>query len=578
MQNKISIYLVALFLVSSVYSQSFDKNFIESLPENIAIDLQNRAMQRDADEQVQYRRPSTFIDKPEIVSDRFGSKIFSMMQTTLMPINEPNYDSSYILDFGDEVELQLIGERSYSKKIIIRGDGSINIEDLGKVYIAGLSLEDAVNLIRAKINSTFIGVDAFLTITSVRNIQVLVVGNVYNPGPYTLNGNSNIFHALSVSGGPSELGSFRSIKLIRENKIIETIDLYETLINGQFNLNKRLKSGDTIFVDPAKKIVSIDGAVKRPGEYEMINDENADQLLKFANGLSADADLFEMKLERIINGQIKQLPIINLDDLKKISLKDSDRIFIRAHSFREISVLGAVKNPGVYMMNEGDDMFDAISKAGGFSKNAYPFGGVYESKEARAIYEMAAEELYKDFLDVMLEMSQADVSKSGTAIDESSIKLTQELKETDITGRVIANFLDEDQDSPILVKDGDLILIPEKTSQVYVYGEIASEGAALYENNKDLFFYINKKGGLKTTADKKSIYILYPNGESKLLNSSRNIFAQNSKDDIQVYPGSVIFVPRKIDTGYSARMRAQAYATIIGNLGVSLASLSVLKD
>ena len=70
-----------------------------------------------------------------------------------------------------------------------------------------------------------------------------------------------------------------------------------------------------------------------------------------------------------------------------------------------------LKNPGVYMMNEGDDMFDAISKAGGFSKNAYPFGGVYESKEARAIYEMAAEELYKDFLDVMLEMSQADVSK-----------------------------------------------------------------------------------------------------------------------------------------------------------------------
>ena len=123
--------------------------------------------------------------------------------------------------------------------------------------------------------------------------------------------------------------------------------------------------------------------------------------------------------------------------------------------------------------------------------------------------------------------------------------------------------------------DGDLILIPEKTSQVYVYGEIASEGT--YENNKDLFFYINKKGGLKTTAD-KSIYILYPNGESKLLNNSRNIFAQNSKYDIQVYPGSVIFVPRKIDTGYSARMRAQAYATIIGNLGVSLASLSVLKD
>ena len=577
-KNKLKILFFTLLFIPYTHTQSLDENFLKSLPKDIAADLTKRTKEQEDREEVQYRRPSTFVKKPEPTSERFGAKVFSMMQSTLMPINEPNYDSSYVLDFGDELELQLVGEKSSIKKMQIRADGSINIEEIGKVYVAGLPLIEAIALVKAKINKSFIGVDAYLTLVNVRNIQVLVVGNVYNPGPYTLNGNSNIFHALSVSGGPSDLGSFRSINLIRNNELIETIDLYEIFINGDTNnLNKRLKSGDMIFVNPVNKVVSINGAVKRPGEYELIDNENASTLLTYANGLSAFADIFEMKLERIINGKIKQIPIVSLDDFPKIFPEDADKIFIRAYPFRKIEVRGAVKNPGIYLMNEGDNMFDAINKAGGYTKNAYPFGGIYESREAREVYEMAAEELYQDFLDEIIEMSQADLTQQAP-VSEDSIKLTEELKETEITGRVIADFLDESQDSPILVKDGDMIIIPEITSQVYVYGEVASEGAALFSTNSSIIDYIDRKGGLKNTADKKSIYILHPNGESELLKSSRNIFASNQSRDIKIYPGSVIFVPRKVDVGYSARMRAQAYATIIGNLGVSLASLSVLKD
>ncbi len=577
-RNKFNIFLLTILLVPLVHTQSLDENFLKSLPRDIAEDLTKRSQEKETMEEVQYRRPSTFIEKPEPTSERFGAQVFSMMQSTLMPINEPNFDSSYVLDFGDQVELQLVGEKSYMKKMLIRTDGSINIEEVGKVFVAGLPLSEAISLVRAKINEAFIGVDAYLTLISVRNIQVLVVGNVYNPGPYTLNGNSNVFHALSVSGGPSDLGSFRSINLIRNNKVVETIDLYEIFINGDTNnLSQRLRSGDMIFVNPVNKIVSIYGAVKRPGEYELIKNESAATLLKYANGLNAFADIFGMKLERILNGKIKQIPIISIDDFDKIMPQDADSIFIRAYPFREIEVRGAVKNPGIYMMNEGDDMFDAIKKAGGYSKNAYPFGGIYESREAREVYELAAEELYQDFLDEIIQLSQADPTQQSPVSDDS-IKLTEELKETEITGRVIADFLNEDQENPILVKDGDMIIIPEITSQVYVYGEVASEGAVVFSPNNNMLDYIDRKGGLKNTADKKSIYILHPNGESELLKANRNIFSSNETRNVKIYPGSIIFVPRKLDTGYAGRMRAQAYATIIGNLGVSLASLSVLKD
>ena len=140
-----------------------------------------------------------------------------MMQSSFMPINEPNFDSSYILDYGDELQIQLIGQKSYIKTIDIKRDGSISIEDVGKVFVGGQSLSNAVSMIKAKVNQLFIGTEAYVTLTNVRDIQVIVAGNVYNPGSYTINGNSNLFHALSVSGGPSETGTYRNINLLRNN-------------------------------------------------------------------------------------------------------------------------------------------------------------------------------------------------------------------------------------------------------------------------------------------------------------------------------------------------------------------------
>ena len=105
-----------LFFSSLNFAQDFDQSFLKSLPANVAEDLLKRSNDQKDLTETQYRRPSTFIEKPDISSNRFGMKVFSMMQSTLMPINEPNYDSSYVLDFGDEVEIQLVGQRSSSTK------------------------------------------------------------------------------------------------------------------------------------------------------------------------------------------------------------------------------------------------------------------------------------------------------------------------------------------------------------------------------------------------------------------------------------------------------------------------------
>ena len=136
-----------------------------------------------------------------------------------MPINEPNPDSSY-LDTGDVLNIQLIGQEDINDVFPIGGDGSISMPDVGKLTLAGLTLKEAVSLIKSKVANIYIGTDV-LSLDQIRDVNVLISGNAKNPGVYTLTGNSNILHAITVAGGINDFGSYREINLLRNGEIIE---------------------------------------------------------------------------------------------------------------------------------------------------------------------------------------------------------------------------------------------------------------------------------------------------------------------------------------------------------------------
>ncbi len=593
-----------LFLIPLAYSQAqeFDEEFLASLPEDVREDLLKKNSMQEELEEDRYRRPSSYIEKEdyrkqitdlkrqldrlendleesdkEDLAERFGTKVFSLMQTTFMPFNEPNFDGSYILDFGDVLEIQMVGQKSQSIIAPIKRDGSINIPDVGKVFLSGLALDNAVNLISSKIEASFTGVDAFTTLVSIRDIQIIVSGNVFNPGPYTLNGNSTLFHALAVSGGPSETGSFRKIELVRDNIIIETADLYDTFIHGKSSFSTRLRSGDLIFIRPVLNLVSISGAVKRPGIYELKEDENLSSAIIFANGINNRADLSEMSLIRLKDGLISKTAVANPLDFDTILSNDKDKIIVRNYPYRSVEIKGAVKVPGKYLVNEGAGIYDLISISGGYTKNAYPFGGVLENIQTEKINEMAGEKLYESFID---ELSRMSSNPAGAPDMTFLAEIINEIKNTKASGRVSAEFnletLKDDPSKDILLQEGDVITIPEFLDHIYVFGEINTEGTIRYKEGANVQYYIEKKGGLSPYSNKKNIYVLHPNGETSLFKKNRNIFMRGNKE-IELYPGSIIFIPR--DTGkIPFSVAAQAYASILGNIGVSLASVSVLKD
>lgn len=605
--NKIKLAII--FLISlSLAAQELDQDFLNSLPDDIKNDLtaKNSETQKSSGENYRPYLNSSKLNKDEDLlvlkqrleydlqeleqrlgsddrlvaeeeSKLYGADFFNTFQTTYMPINEPNPDSGYLLDIGDILEIQLTGQSNYIKDFPIKGDGSINLPDIGKINVAGLSISQASKLIKSKINLAFIGTEAFISLSEIRDVNILVSGNAQNPGIYTLTGNSNILHALSVSGGINEQGSLREINLIRDNRVIESLDLYDLLINGEYDLKKRLRSGDVIFVEPRKNVITINGAVKRPAKYEVLNEQNLSSIISYANGMKRTADRENIFLERILDGTLKTIPIRNEIQFETIKAIDGDIIYIREYPYRSAKISGAVVKPGSYNMAAGETINDLIEKAGGVTENAYLFGGVYLNEEAETINKKSKQLLYELFLDNILSMSEK--SDGANPFDLSPIiGLAQELKKSEPNGRIVINLLDEDSLNLNKVKDGDELIIPENNNVVYIYGEISSEGAVMFDQSKDLDFFVDKSGGFKKSADLSSIFILHPNGESELYSKKRNIFESSPQNQIKIYPGSIIFVPRALDKTTPRRLAAQAYVTILGNLGISLASLASLND
>tara|TARA_A100000164_G_C21931943_1_gene786087 strand:+ start:81 stop:1895 length:1815 start_codon:yes stop_codon:yes gene_type:complete len=599
--------LFVIFSLSSVslLSQELDESFLESLPKDIQDDVIERAGERPDDEVPVYRSLTSsseiekraledlkerleldlFFLEEKLAEDQdrpidgeglklFGEDFFGTYQSTFMPINEPNLDPAYILDFGDIIEIQIIGQIESIDTYLIGRDGSINIPDVGKFNLSGISMSDASSLIKAKVSNAYIGTEAFVSLNSIRDINVLVSGNAFNPGVYTLSGNSNLLHAVAVAGGINEFGSYRNISLIRDNQLIETLDMYDVLLSGFFDSKVRLRSGDVIFINPVSNIVSIEGAVKRPAMYELLADQNLSDVISYANGISKEADLKNISLERILDGKIESLRIVNVSQFSDIESKDGDKLFIREHSFRKVSIQGAVLKPGNYIMSEGETVDDLINKSGGYTPNAYPFGAVYENQNALIINKMAKDVLYKEFLDNIILISQ----QNPDGIDiPSLLGLTREIKNTKANGRVVIDLMGGSDSSNMVIRNNDRLTIPEKTNHIYVYGEVSSEGAILFENARDVKYFIEKSGGLKEGANKKAIYVLHPNGNTTKYLVKRNLFASSSRE-VNLYPGSVIFVPREVDDSVGSRLAAQAYVSILGNLGVALASLSAIND
>lgn len=597
LKNVIMLTTVLLIPFSNAQSldlKELDKEFMESLPDDIRDDVTKEIERNNQEENMLSRRPSTKLSKLDSVkeweefkkrqnlkdkTERYGLQIFSSMQSSFMPLNEPNFGNNYIVDYGDIISIQLfgstagIGNTTYITDV--KRDGTVVLEDLDSVSVAGLNFEQVVDLIKSKYSQSFIGLDVVVTLAEIRDINVLVTGSVEFPGIYTLSGNSNILQALNVSGGPKENGSLRNIVIKRKNQPDIEVDLYEALIFGDVDNIPVLMSGDSINIKPVNNLVRAGYGFNNVAVFEIKEDETLQDLIEYSGGINTEAGSSSLKLVRFNGSKFTDIDVKS-EQFKDFKLKNLDSVYAFKEDIGVISISGDVKYPGNYSISSSDRLSDILERAGGYIKSAYPFGASLYRESTRELETMFVEKAYRNLITFI---ATNPGSLEGTGSGEGIAYILSEIKDHEPVGRVIADFdlinLKDNLQSNIYMQDGDSIHIPSYDSNIYIFGEVGNPGSILFKENANLKSYIDNSGGFTRFSSKDSIFIVAPNGETQkvYVNGLRQYIAQ----DYDIYPGSVIYVPRDVGKVQGINFYATV-APIFSSLALSIASLNSIND
>ncbi|MDU0114554.1 SLBB domain-containing protein [Psychrosphaera aquimarina] len=295
----------------------------------------------------------------------FGYEIFSGENNGFAPLKNVPVPAGYILGPGDEINLQLYGKEIQSLSVVIDRNGVFITPETGPIPVAGLSFSEFKELYTQQLEQKVIGLKALVTMGELRSIKVFVLGDVMQPGSYTLSSLSTITHAIFSAGGISNVGTLRNVQLKRRGKLVTSLDLYDFLLKGDTANDMNLLPGDVVFVPPSGNVVGVKGAIKRPALYELKGNETALDMFNLAGGGATNAFIKSSKLQRINDNGLSTLIDIDLANKQEANtpLRNADTLVVGSvlEQVENVVVLnGHVNRPGVYGYKEGLKLLDVI--------------------------------------------------------------------------------------------------------------------------------------------------------------------------------------------------------------------------
>lgn len=324
------------------------------------------------------------VDESEVTSfvaehsNVFGRSIFHNRNLNFAPSENMATPRNYRLGPGDEVIIDIFGRNQTTLRSTISPEGSINVDVLGPLYLSGMTVEEANAYLKKRLARIYggmagSGTDMRLSLGQIRTIQVNVLGDVSNPGTYTLSAFATTMHALYRAGGVVDPGTLRDIKVVRGDSVAGRVDVYDFLLNGVTSSDIRLEEGDVILVSPYTCMVSVEGAVKRPMFFEMKDGETLVDLIEYAGGFSNGANKSFVTVIRQDNKSF-EVRTVEEDEYPAFRLRSGDRIEVgelQSLFQNRISIHGAVYFPGTYELGEVRTAKSLVEKAGGLLPEAF---------------------------------------------------------------------------------------------------------------------------------------------------------------------------------------------------------------
>ena len=371
----------------------------------------------------------------------FGHNVFKQANATFAPNENIATPADYKLGPGDEVFIDIWGANQVSIRQTISPDGFIFVENFGMLPLNGMTVKEAEKYAKRQLGKIYSidGRDAQseikLTLGSVRSINVNVMGEVAYPGTYQMSSMSSVYHALYIAGGFTELGSVRKISIIRNGNELSQVDLYDFLINGKAADDNILQEGDIVVVPTYNNLVTVEGNVKRPMSYEMVEGESVENALTYAGGFKGDAYTSHIKITRR-NGKELQVRTVLNADFATATVMDGDLLTISEILDRyenRVEIVGAVYRPGEYELSSDVNTVKKLIKlADGLKGDAFLNRAVIQREKPDYTLETISFDLKS-----LMECSVADVElKNNDVIYISSIHDLQDMGQITVNGEV----------------------------------------------------------------------------------------------------------------------------------------------
>ncbi len=540
-----------------------------------------------------FSRPRRYdtINKSQI----YGADIFNNSNLTFEPNLRIATPVNYIIGPDDEIVVIVSGYQEYNNRFKVSPEGFISIPNVGVVYVAGLTFEEASRRIKEKLTANGYSnirtglTKVNITLGSIRSIKVTLLGEVKKPGTYTLPSLATVFNALYASGGPNESGSFRNIEIIRNNKVIDTLDIYDFLNRGDLSSNILLADQDIIRIPVYTKHVTLKGAFKRTGIFEVAGGETLNDVIRFAGGFTDEAATDYISAIQITGNQ-RRVADIPENGFATYIPRNADQYKADSITNRyenRIQIGGAVFAPGIYAWQEGLTVKDLIQKARGVKEEAYLAQGyikrlrsdnlpeAVDFNVADALSGKSVIRLQRE--DSIVILSNFDlrqyfsVTVDGAVIRPDSIRYIDNLTLQDAilqaggftlaasnkieisrrtkngnpldTGAAISEIVEVVYDSSffsdgnkIKLEPYDRILVKTNPSFI-LQQEVAVSGEVLYPGNYTLqtktetaSSLINRSGGLLPTANAGSAYVLRLRDNATEVERKRHLEAITGND------------------------------------------------
>ena len=507
--------------------EKLDKRFksaetVAYVAENASTPLEETRLRKRWQEEMEVYR--------ELESDVYGYEIFrgNTFLSFQSNLNIPT-PSDYVLGPGDKLFIDIYGQSENYYQAEVSPDGDLILENFGPINVSGMTVEKANIRLVNKLKKVYTGLSSKKTFVNIsvgipRAVRVNIVGEVNLPGTYNFSAFNTVYNAIYVAGGITENATLRNVKLFRNNKLVNTIDIYNFLNKGDQSSNVRLENNDLIVVGPYTNRVSIFGGVKTPGKFEIKNGETLADLINYAGGFSEDSYSKSLRITRVFDDQYKIVDV-NSDQFEFFQLKSGDKIeidkVIEKYENRLI-LKGSVYRPGIFALTEGMTVKDLIEKGEGLKPDTY--------------------------------MERSFITRTNE--DFSTTNISFDLKKQ----------LNSLEDPIILNKDDVLNILSindlKDDNYIEISGEISKPGIYPYSNNLTLNDLILLAGGVRKNATLASIEVSRANKFDE--NQTAQIFNLNLSDlksesnfDLEPFDNVIIRKNPEIDIKRFARIEGE---------------------